>query len=618
MRRFITTIVVLSTLLGNLSAALVNERHQLADSLNTLTGFPSCVPPVFVYRMTVNGDDIFIRANKTLSAVAWTDESVYHLRLQISHWVLGHERGRVTIFTDGHEVSELIVSPTLPKGDTANLTGHHIAMWASHGLYYNTQEEQWRFQRATLWTTVEDIFSVVFARHVAAMLTNAGATVYQPRGQIGDSLAMTIGESGYPRWMEAARYWLLATGVPDSVVYDAKTTVGIDGSTIRDHYKEDIHCRTRWVNWLNKDSVPIDVCLALHTDGYTIREYDSAMIGTLVIYNERDIDGNTTLADGRSRFINRSFANIVQSQIVSDIRRSVCPDWPRRQLLNGDYYEARGPKVPTILIEMLSHIQMADMKYGLDPRFQFLMARAIYKGVGRFLEGDSLIVQPLPVKAFGMQLMQEAVTLSWQPVEDSLEVSASPDYYIVEEQIEDGTWHERAKAYTSPTVSFPIHKGVRYQYRVRAANRGGVSYPSEVLSCFIGGDSTVLIVNAFDEVRGPEWFADSLCAGIVPGSQPIFDGIAYHYLGDQWQYDRSLEWTSDDPGGCGWGECLRDQAGIPQVGNTHDYPAQIGRHLQAENITYFSANHAAIDTTLVPNIPIIRFDEKEFTRTREH
>lgn len=618
MRNFWVTIVLLFGLSCSAAAELVTERHQLADSINTLTGFPSCVPPVFIYRMSVNGNDIFIRANKTLSAVAWTETSVYQLRLSISRWVLGHDYGRVTIYTDGHEVSELIVSPKLPKGDTANLAGRHIALWASHGIYFNTKEQQWRFQRATLWTTVEDIFSVVFARHVAQMLTNAGAEVYQPRGQIGDSAAMTIGPSGYPRWMEAARYWLQYTGAPDSVIYDPNPVITAEGDTLRDQYKEDIHCRTKWVNWLNRDSVHIDACLALHTDGYTIREYDSAMIGTLVIYNEKDIDGSLTFADGRSRFLNRSFANIVQSQIVSDIRRSVCPEWPRRQLLNGDYYEARGPKVPTVLVEMLSHIQMSDMHYGLDPRFQFLMARAIYKGVGRFLEGDSLVVQPLPVKAFGMELAGQELTLKWEERTDPLEPTAMPDYYIIEEQEEDGAWHERAKAYGTTHITFPIGTHTRYQYRVIAANKGGLSYPSETLSCFIGGDSTVLIVNAFDEVRGPEWYADTVCAGIIPGSMPIYDGVAYHYLGAQWQYDRAEEWFSDDAGGCGWGECWRDEAGKPQVGNTHDFPVQIGRQLQRKNISYYSANHKAVNLSEIKNTPIIIFDEKEFTRLREH
>ena len=217
-----------------------------------------------------------------------------------------------------------------------------------------------------------------------------------------------------------------------------------------------------------------------------------------------------------------------------------------------------------------------------------------------------------------MELAGQELTLKWEERTDPLEPTAMPAYYIIEEQEEDGAWHERAKAYGTTRITFPIGTHTRYQYRVIAANKGGLSYPSETLSCFIGGDSTVLIVNAFDEVRGPEWYADTACAGIIPGSMPIYDGVAYHYLGAQWQYDRAEEWFSDDAGGCGWGECWRDEAGKPQVGNTHDFPVQIGRQLQRKNISYYSANHKAVNLSEIKNTPIIIFDEKEFTRLREH
>jgi len=37
-----------------------------------------------------------------------------------------------------------------------------------------------------------------------------------------------------------------------------------------------------------------------------------------------------------------------------------------------------------MLLELLSHQNLADMKYGIDPRFKFLVSRAIYKGMLRY------------------------------------------------------------------------------------------------------------------------------------------------------------------------------------------------------------------------------------------
>ena len=48
------------------------------------------------------------------------------------------------------------------------------------------------------------------------------------------------------------------------------------------------------------------------------------------------------------------------------------------------YSEAWRPNVPVMLLELLSHQNLADMRFGLDPRFRFDVSRAIYKGMLRF------------------------------------------------------------------------------------------------------------------------------------------------------------------------------------------------------------------------------------------
>ena len=68
------------------------------------------------------------------------------------------------------------------------------------------------------------------------------------------------------------------------------------------------------------------------------------------------------------------------------------------------YFEAHVPEVPAMLLELLSHQNFADMRYGLDPRFRFTVSRAIYKGILRFLAfqyKQDCVIQPLPVDHFG-------------------------------------------------------------------------------------------------------------------------------------------------------------------------------------------------------------------------
>ena len=62
------------------------------------------------------------------------------------------------------------------------LDGRHIALWQSHGYYYNNDLETWRWQRPRLFCTTEDLFTQsIVVPFLMPMLENAGAVVYTPR-----------------------------------------------------------------------------------------------------------------------------------------------------------------------------------------------------------------------------------------------------------------------------------------------------------------------------------------------------------------------------------------------------------------------------------------------------
>ena len=97
----------------------------------------------------------------------------------------------------------------------------------------------------------------------------------------------------------------------------------------------------------------------------------------------------------------RDLSDIVQTQIIEDLRQVYNPGWTRRGLWDRPYHEARRPNVPAMLLELLSHQNLADQKYGLDPEFRFNVSRSVYKGILKYLaytENRDYIVQPLPVK----------------------------------------------------------------------------------------------------------------------------------------------------------------------------------------------------------------------------
>lgn len=583
------------------------DTQVLADSLQARYVPFSAVwsPRVKVKQVRVNGSSVTVRTNGVLGGVVFTPSELTAMRKQVSLWVLGHPRGKVSIYSNRYELGELVpdrlqkrkskylhyewAGPAPSNPIQGALSDKRIALWASHGTYYNKAREGWIWQRATLWNTVEDLYSTEYTRLVVTMLENAGATVVQPRGRVDDPQAWETGASGLPRWTEGARYWLEHIGFADTVwnKYEGE-----------DDYKADLQCRGLWLNYLTGGSrcnpaaegmgMPVDVCLALHTDGYDSGN-DTTIIGTLAIYTDHDEDGNKVFPNGISRQVNRDLADYVQTQLVEDIRQTVAPEWTRRQLHNANYCEARYPLVPSLLLEVLSHKNMADMRHGLDPRFRFIAARAIYKGLLRYLYGADAVVQPLPVHDIAIDYADGAWLLTWQPTADTLETSAMPTRYEVYcRQGEESDWQAVATT-KAPQAKIAAARGVKTDYYVVAVNDGGQSMPSAVVSAYQsteGDISPVLIVDAFDEVYGPDWFADSLRAGIVPGSYAVENRYSVAYIGDQWNFDRQSPWQDDD--NCGWGMCYRDHQGTRTIGNTGDYAAQHGQVLAANDISYVS------------------------------
>lgn len=396
--------------------------------------------------------------------------------------------------------------------------------------------------------------------------------------------------SGYPRFTEAARYWLQWAGMPDSIY---------SKSAFHNDYQDDIYARPRWVNYLKEQAhIPIDMAFAFHSDAGTTP--DDSIIGTLGIYMSKSNDGIYT--NRKSREIARDLTDMIQTQILSDVRKVYNPQWSRRGMWNQSYIEARIPDVPTMLLELLSHQNFADMRYGLDPRFHFLICRAIYKGMLRYIcfqNKQEPIVQPLPPDRLYTELVEtNKVRIGWKAVQDTLEESASPTAYILYSRKDSGGF-DNGTLVKGEEIILPIETGIIHSYKVAAVNKGGISFPSEIVSVYRSPkgekDKTVLIVNGFDRISGPASFesaADSLAGFLyaVDRGVPYLNDIAF--IGDQFEFRRTATWNSNDNNG--HGDSYNNYAGQVIAGNTFDYPFIHGQAMAETGYSFVSCSHKSL------------------------
>lgn len=407
--------------------------------------------------------------------------------------------------------------------------------------------------------------------------------VARPEDQTVETVYET---SGYPRWMEAARYYLQWAGMPESVY-------AVNHG--RNDYSDDIRSRGNWVNYMAGGSrklpmnqglnIPIDLSLAFHTDGGSVG--GNRIIGTLGIYH-----GGSELC------------NTVYKSIVSDIRKEIEPRWAGRGITARNYSETSIPQVPSMLLELLSHESFGEMRYGLDPRFQFVVSRAIYKGILKYLSkrnGYSYIVQPLPVTRMAITMPHNGeVRLTWQAVTDSLEETAKADRFVVYKRVGSGDFDNGTIVSDSIyTCSIPQNQVV--SFRVTALNDGGQSMPSETLSAgwTAGSEKPVLVINGFDRISAPDDFSssdDKLAGFLADQDNGVDYGTQISYIGSQKEFRRSIPMRDDDSPG--FGACNADMEKMEIAGNTFDYPSIHGTSLLRAGRSFVSVSRSAVDSLL--------------------
>lgn len=407
--------------------------------------------------------------------------------------------------------------------------------------------------------------------------------------------------SGRPKFTEGARYWLQYAGMPDTLVYSLNEN--------ENDYNDDYQSRAEYGNYLfgnpfgpNKKrnekglGIPIDLSLAFHTDAGISRS--DTTIGTLAIYSLTSADSQFVFPDGMSRLANRDLADIIQTQIVDDIRKKYDVTWTRRNLWESRYSESVRPNFPSLLLELLSHQNFLDMKFVLDPRFRFDVSRAIYKGMLRFLSSQynfDYVVQPLPITHFSTEFDKKGdVILRWEPQADPFEPTAFPTKYIVYTRINDGGFDNGILINETSYVK-KIDKNKIYSFKVTAVNDGGESFPSEILSVCKTDNSKnpIMIVNGFDRIAPPSTVEDTSFIGFTNFLDAgVPDKYDISFTGTQYDFNPNSPYVSNESPGHGSSHADYETKII--AGNTFDFTFIHGQAIKNAGYSFVSSSDEAV------------------------
>ncbi len=376
--------------------------------------------------------------------------------------------------------------------------------------------------------------------------------------------------SGMPRCLEGTRYAAQWGGAPDSVY-----------CRYHEDYKDDYTARTYYGTWLAGGStyaptyrglgVPLELVLSVHSDAGYDKNGGNDLVGTLSICSTDYTKGK--LNAGISRWASYDLADALLYNAYADLQGKF-GNWKRRVLYNRNYSETREPVVPSAILETMSHQNFGDMRFGLDPNFRFYLARSIYKTLLReisFTHGTKYVVQPLAPRNFRIELSShDKLKLSWNPVKDPQEPSANPSEYILYTATNNSGFDNGIVVKgTSCTVN--AQPGLLYHFKLTACNKGGESFPTEVLSACVqpNAKKTVMIVNGFHRLSSPT-IVDN-------GNQKGFDldddiGVTYGrtcgWSGRQTVFDNSKR-GREGPGALGY--CSEELIGRFIEGNNFDY-----------------------------------------------
>lgn len=305
------------------------------------------------------------------------------------------------------------------------------------------------------------------------------------------------GVSGYPRELEASRYWIeraLGQGAPSSI-YDLVGFIDQDDNVGSPPRMSD-HMTSGPVGPLFYERI----FLSFHTN--------AGSANTLGLYN------NVYPLTGQI-----AFAQAINDEIVADMEAldngvGFPMDWitPRLEgVFGGNYGEIRATylnyKMTATIAEVASHQDPADAAVMRDPRGRSGAARACYQAIVKFLNAEGAaplsLLPDTPVRVMARNSAPGQVTVSWQPAPVDGVGGHAPAGFVVYRSGDGYGFAEPIEVSggsATSTIVTGLTPGSVVFFQVAAVNAGGESLPSETLGVRVtaGGTPPVLVVNGFD------------------------------------------------------------------------------------------------------------------------
>ncbi|MCX6932812.1 MAG: N-acetylmuramoyl-L-alanine amidase [Verrucomicrobia bacterium] len=381
---------------------------------------------------------------------------------------------------------DAVLLPAPPVHSAQALSGRRVAISPGHGYYFTGSI--WGLQRPFLQGIVEDFVNHDFVTILNNLLVADGADVRPTRNLDRNA---GNGESGFPKWQEAARYHVKALGADPSVWNESGFT----------HLEQDIRCRPRYAN-----AIEAELLVSIHNNG-------GGGTGTETLYDT----GNAFAAQ------NKRLADVLHASVMNAIRRDYNPTWRDRLVkgFNGSYGENRLATRPAVILEIaFMDMPTPDNAALQDERFKRIVATAIRDGIAEYLGGSTAPAAPAALIASGETA---AISLAWT------DTTANETGFRIERKAGAAmTWTTLGTVAANVTTyrDTAVTAGVSYIYRVQSFNAAGPSvlFTNEVTTTTLAAPPALRLASVTpttNQIRNWGEVAEFTLAVTDAGGRPV-------------------------------------------------------------------------------------------------
>lgn len=208
--------------LGGAQELPAETRRKIGEFLDATARKEISIGRITIDSVAIESNTLQLFANMNCSYIPFREANVAEIYQGISALLPSEfTKYKLQLRTNKHSIEELIPQALRSKKDKKSLTfsqnvekplvskvsrpytpanglqNRHIALWQSHGFYYEPKLNRWEWQRARCLQTVEDLYTQSFVLpYLIPMLENAGANVLIPRERDCQTAEIIIDNDG--------------------------------------------------------------------------------------------------------------------------------------------------------------------------------------------------------------------------------------------------------------------------------------------------------------------------------------------------------------------------------------------------------------------------------------